>query len=276
MFGDASFHKERLLILVKTYPNPSATYTETVCVAALSQSGELRRLYPVPFRSLNKEQQFKKWQWIEANVKKASYSRSRDYRPESYRIDRDSITCHEIIGTDNHWAQRRFLVENLVIPSFCQLLSSYDKDKPGKYDKTLAIVKAIHPVFIIEDGEPEWTPEEKQKLDQDQAGLFDDKSIKNTLEKIPFTFRYSFCCQDPDCKGHNLMITDWEAAALYRNCKANYGNNWKDKVFEKYGESFVNKDLHLIVGNMQRLPENWLVVGVLPFPSAVARQPLLL
>jgi hypothetical protein len=41
---------ERILILAKTYPSPSAKHTETSCVAGINEAGEPRRLYPVPFR----------------------------------------------------------------------------------------------------------------------------------------------------------------------------------------------------------------------------------
>lgn len=43
---------ERILILAKTYPSPSAQYVETSCVAGISESGAMRRLFPVPFRSI--------------------------------------------------------------------------------------------------------------------------------------------------------------------------------------------------------------------------------
>ena len=45
----ASF-TERVLILCKTYPSPSAKYAETSCVAGMTEDGRLIRLYPVPFR----------------------------------------------------------------------------------------------------------------------------------------------------------------------------------------------------------------------------------
>lgn len=43
---------EELLILTKTYPSPSSKYRETTCVAAINRQGEMRRLFPVPFRLL--------------------------------------------------------------------------------------------------------------------------------------------------------------------------------------------------------------------------------
>jgi hypothetical protein len=55
----ASF-TERVLILCKTYPSPSAKYAETSCVAGMTEDGRLIRLYPVPFRLVSDDQQFKK------------------------------------------------------------------------------------------------------------------------------------------------------------------------------------------------------------------------
>ena len=80
---------ERVLILCKTYPSPSAKYAETSCVAGMTEDGKLIRLYPVPFRLVSDEQQFKKWQWITARFEKARD----DHRPESHRVFVDTIAC---------------------------------------------------------------------------------------------------------------------------------------------------------------------------------------
>lgn len=57
-----AFQRTRILILCKTYPSPSAKNVETSCVAGMTTDGRLLRLYPVPFRLLNDQSQFKKWQ----------------------------------------------------------------------------------------------------------------------------------------------------------------------------------------------------------------------
>jgi hypothetical protein len=72
---------ERILILAKTYPSPSAQYVETSCVAGISENGGMRRLFPVPFRMVEDGQQFKKWQWIDVRVEKAN----KDHRPAGQR-----------------------------------------------------------------------------------------------------------------------------------------------------------------------------------------------
>lgn len=56
-------HTERLLILTKTYPAPSAKHREISCVAAINGDGQFRRLYPLPFRLLEGDLKFKKWEW---------------------------------------------------------------------------------------------------------------------------------------------------------------------------------------------------------------------
>ena len=48
-----------ILILVKTYPEISRKYTETVCTAGiLADSKEMVRLYPIRFRYLEGRHQF--------------------------------------------------------------------------------------------------------------------------------------------------------------------------------------------------------------------------
>ena len=82
----------KVLITVKTYPIPSATYDELVCTAGVTEAGDFIRLYPINFRDLPFSQQYKKYQWIEVEVEKHT---RRDARKESYRPDCDSI---QILG----------------------------------------------------------------------------------------------------------------------------------------------------------------------------------
>ena len=98
------FQRTKILILCKTYPSPSAKHVETSCVAGMTTDGRLLRLYPVPFRLLNDQSQFRKWQWIEADIEK---SRD-DHRPESHRIRADTISIlGDPIPTRHSWTARR-------------------------------------------------------------------------------------------------------------------------------------------------------------------------
>jgi hypothetical protein len=74
--------KEKILIAVKTYPVLSGKYTELACTAGFRENGSWIRLYPVPFRLLDHDRRYKKYQWVEVDV-----ARNRgDQRPGSYRV----------------------------------------------------------------------------------------------------------------------------------------------------------------------------------------------
>src|SRR5436190_17633006 len=73
--------KERILITVKTYPTLSRKYGETVCTAGVREDGSWVRLYPVPFRRLDEEQQYAKFDWVECRVGR----NTSDPRPETFR-----------------------------------------------------------------------------------------------------------------------------------------------------------------------------------------------
>lgn len=103
---------ERILILAKTYPSPSAQHVETSCVAGINEHGAMRRLYPVPFRLIEEGQKFKKWQWIEVRVEKAS----KDHRAESHKLYVDTIICGDVIDTKKQWNARWPWIEKL--PTF--------------------------------------------------------------------------------------------------------------------------------------------------------------
>jgi hypothetical protein len=71
----------RILITVKTYPTISKVHQdEFVCTAGFNENGEWVRLYPIPFRRLDYISQYKKYDWIEIDVKK----HRTDWRPETY------------------------------------------------------------------------------------------------------------------------------------------------------------------------------------------------
>ncbi|GAH02492.1 unnamed protein product, partial [marine sediment metagenome] len=78
----------RVLITVKAYPNPSKTYGETVCCAGIDiDTPQWVRLYPIPFRDLDRSKKFKKYTVIKVRCWKAHD----DHRVESYKVDADTI-----------------------------------------------------------------------------------------------------------------------------------------------------------------------------------------
>ncbi len=54
-----NFETKKVLVTVKTYPNPSRKYQETVCVAGIDLDTKTWiRLYPIKFRDLEANKQF--------------------------------------------------------------------------------------------------------------------------------------------------------------------------------------------------------------------------
>ena len=91
-----------VLITVKTYPNPSKKYQETVCVACVTKEEGWVRLYPITFRKLIHGQQFKKYQMVHLRMQKHE-----DSRPESFRPDQESFRLGAVLPTTHTWQARK-------------------------------------------------------------------------------------------------------------------------------------------------------------------------
>jgi len=118
----------------------------------------MRRLYPVPFRMIETENQFKKWQWIGATIEKATT----DHRPESHRLYSDTITCGDVLDRKQKWASRRVWLKK--IPAFEDLDSIDTQSTSDRISLALARPKQLLELEIIPDDKPDWTEEERGKL----------------------------------------------------------------------------------------------------------------
>lgn len=263
----------RVLITVRTYPTPANKGAETSCTAAVTDSGKWIRLFPVPYRSLSRDKQFKKYQWIEAELKRARG----DPRPESHNISIDTIKLRESVPTTNDWAQRKTILKPLMRPSMCAIR----KERDEREHPTLGLFRPrlIKRLIISPVDRPDWTPAQRAILRQKSFG-FDAKAPKEELEKIPFDFFYEFVCDDPGCRrGHKMSCTDWEMAEAYRKWKKDYGARWEAPFRQRFEGEMINRfDTHFFVGTMHAHPKNWIIVGLfyppkpkpLPLFSALA------
>jgi hypothetical protein len=230
--------KKKILITVKTYPTPSTKYDELVCTAGITENGEWIRLYPVSFRKLAYDNQYKKYDWIEHIVER----REEDFRKESFKpIGAGNIVGH--INTDNNWAERKALIlgKLRLYTNMKKLIS--DSKSPNFI--SLALFKPTKILdFIYEKQDPNWSIEESKQLD-----LFEPNNFKR-VEKLPFKFKYVF--EDETGKISKLMITDWETGALFLRYKKDYLLACK-KVKEKYFNDFANKkDLYFFLGTTKQ------------------------
>jgi hypothetical protein len=258
--GGHEKQKLKVLITVKTYPIPSKKYDELVCTAGVTETGDFIRLYPINFRDLPFSQQYKKYQWIEVVAEK---HRGRDVRKESYRPDCDSIrTLGEPIKSNpGNWAER---ARYALAKKSRSMEDLYDQQKADRTSLGVFRPKKVHDLVISAD-DPDWKPSFKAALQQ--ARLWDDRTVsKEPPRKVPFKFHYQFECDDSRCKGHRMMIEDWEVGALFWRLvdKGLSHKDAADKVREKFlGELCgPDKDTHFFVGTILAHPKTWVVIGV--------------
>lgn len=265
--------RERLLILVKTYPTLSTKYGETVCTAAIREDGSWVRLYPVPFRRLGETEQYKKYDWLECRIVR----NTQDRRPESYRPADDSeLQAIGHIGTQDQWRERRKIVlgKAKVSHTLDELIHGAKQN-----EISLAVFKPAKVIDFIAEREDsrEWDPKKLSAMRAhiDQLSLFDDNEWRKTFKvipKLPYKFSYRF--EDSNGQRSQLQILDWEIGALFWNCL------WRDqsqneqaaieKVRSKYFDEFNTKDLHFFLGTTLQFhsvaPNPWLIIGVFPAP----------
>jgi hypothetical protein len=237
--------KKRVLIVVRTYPVPATKSIEASCTAGITAEGEWIRLFPIPYRLMDQEKRFSKWQWIEVSALRAT----NDPRPESYKLNVDTTEPGEMVGPQDGWRARRQLIEPLRRPSMCRIRAERD----GRGYPPLGFFRP-HRInrLIIEPTDANWSQGQLDTLRQ--SSLF-DKAPAQTLEKIPFDFSYELRCGDADCKGHTMMCTDWEMAQSYRSWRRTYGNGWEAKFRQRYEAEMVEKnDTHFFVGTIHQHP----------------------
>jgi len=258
---------KRALIVVRTYPTPAQQGIEVSCTAAITVSGEWLRLFPVPYRFLDPDKRFRKYQWVDVTVSKAS-----DHRIESYKIENNGIAIvTEPLPTDHGWRARREIIEPLVKPSLCWLQRERDRCQ----FPTLGIFKPkqIRRLVMEREPQPEWSEAELQILRR--RTLFNETpSPKTELVKVPFKFSYDFDCDDAECRGHRLMCSDWEMGESWRKWQGEYRDKWETAFREKYEAHMIQDcDTHFYVGTVHKNPRSWIIVGLF-YPPKPAATPL--
>lgn len=243
----------KVLIAVKTYPAISTKYGETVCTAGITEEGKWIRIYPLPFRKINRENRFKKYEWIELELRR----NTNDFRPESYRpINYQEIkTIGEIKSDGDTWDERRKIVLRKVYTNLEQLIAEA-KDK--NICTSLATFKPKKILdFTYEKTDREWGTKQIQYLESEkqQANLFESEEedeIENfeVVDKVPYKFKFKF--MDDTGKTSNLMIEDWEIGMLYWNCLKTHNGNEQlacEDVKKKYFDDFAKtKDYYFFLG----------------------------
>lgn len=271
-----TIERKRIFILVKAYPTVSKHYRETVCTAGITESGSWVRLYPVRFRMLEDNKKYKKYTWINVDVKR----NDSDFRIESYRPDTDSIIIEpeipKIKGKVDWETRKHIILDNQKI--YTNLTELITEARTTK--KSLAVFKPTEIFsFDAEECDSEWDEETLAYIEAEERqlklpGIAEDIKDIRLAEKIPYRFSYTFA----DDTGHKstLMIEDWETGMLYLNCRKYKGDEQSaiEDMRKKYIDDFAQtKDVYLFLGttlkhhNTSKNP--FIIVGVFhpPFPK---------
>jgi hypothetical protein len=261
----SGYTREKILIWAKTYPELSSRYLETVCTAGLLPSGNPLRLYPIPYRYLGSEkEQFSLYQWITADIQK----KRDDYRPESFRIDCDSIQLGEVIpATQDEWGKRaEFIFRD---PSWH--FDSVDDLQNAQKEKGTSIgvvaPREIKKVEIIARSEEDAKSFE-QKLNEvkkiheakrAQINMFEQAipPEMKTLEFLKSRVHVSWLCYNPTCDGHRMQVLDWGLCELQRR-------DGDEKALKRMKElcRLDIYDLKFFLGNLFLHPASFLIVGM--------------
>jgi hypothetical protein len=255
-----------VLVLVKAYPQPSAKYTESVCVAGLRVDGpklEWVRLYPVQFRLLQGGRQFGKYDIIRVRVRKPT---SGDTRRESFTPIQETIEKLGHLESKRGWASRIPYIEQVRVESMCELQRRQQEDgtslgvfRPAEFTK-----------FEITPTSPDWDAGRQAALGQ--GNLLCD-SPKLPLEKIPFDFHYSFSCDDASCNGHRMSMIDWELGQNYRQTAGRPEDERLKLLMERWRDDVCGpmRDIHFFAGNIAKRQKTFVLLGAFwpPKPKVV-------
>ena len=253
------YEPKRLLVVVKTYPNPSRNYVETVCCAGVDlTTGRWVRMYPITFRRLAGKQ-FGKYQVIECQAVKPTS----DLRPESLHIDQDTIT---LVGPPMPAGPKGWRRRMEILPDPAQSVEAVLATQAAD-GTSLAMVRPKEVKgLVIEKAQP-WQEKQKAYLRQQHLDLGEATSRQlRELEQIPYTFSYRFTCDDDRCQiVHELQVLDWEIGESYRRWSRE-GGDWEAAIRERYEEDLPARDLHFVLGNLAKRQHTFVIIGLVRPP----------
>lgn len=249
------WEEKSILVFIKTYPEYSSRYTETVCTGGIvADSKKLIRLYPIAYRYLSGEKQFKKYQWIKGAIRKST----EDNRPESFNIKNESLELGRVLGTREYWRERKkwVLSKSNVYDSLESLLDAQEENQTS-----MGLIKPKEiSNFVIRGKTSKAMEEERQKKKSimNQLDMFRDKI---DLEILAVDFYLKFRCNNRSCTGHEISILDWEIAELYRKIKNRAG--WETKLRDKVLQGICgrDRDTYLVMGNMIKRRSTFCILG---------------
>lgn len=243
--------KEQLLVLAKAAPEISKKYEHLICVAGITDKGEWRRVYPIPWRIFWKtsNKNFKKKFWIEYELESDEPS---DYRPESRKIKFETIRPLREASFSE--------IETLLKSKLSRI---EDIEGKGPKVQSLGVVKPEMLDFTSISNKHYGKLVEKKS----QLTLSGTSAVKLDIPEQKYQYIFK---DDVLGRTHKCLCEDWELGALHRNCLEYVkAGKYKDKaeMFEKIKKKFLldmkeKGHIYFIVGSHYRFP-TYMIIGVI-------------
>jgi len=230
---------ERILVLVRAIPEKSERYGYSICVAGLNEKSEWRRLYPFKFSYGQKLVDFGKKDLINVTLADPDNDKRRESR---------KVTTHENLKSP--------LNDEEILQRIIPLVSSIEK--LNKEDASLGVIKPELTGIDVKINSTEIYD------GQTYFSVAGDYLEKREKVKMPVDLRYQFKCKDePDCKGHNIILIDWELNELARNVMRNEKDKKiiEDKIKNKFFDFMKTRDLYFFMGTHFRY-STWIIIGL--------------
>jgi hypothetical protein len=237
----------RVLITVKASPEPSKTYGDTVCVAGIRLSdsaNEWVRIYPVAFRHLNSDKQFRKYEIIRVDLHRSS----RDTRLESYRPNWE--TLHRESSKPLAPRARGPILERMIGPTMCGMRSAVEQDRAAP-SLGLVEVRELGSLRFEEHGP--WSDAQIRNMQQamSQPDILGEVDTAPILTPPRYKVKYRYRCASENCRGHEQRILDWEMNALQYHSRHLDDSALKSVIERKFHTEMWNSAVRtcFFVGN---------------------------
>lgn len=254
---DSEQHIE-LMVNCKTYPAVSRRYVETVCTGGVDADGNFIRLYPVPFRFLDSENQYKRWDVIRVRV----YRDSKDKRPESWHLLPG--TTPEVIEQITTDRKRWDWMKNTVHPS------TQSMEENGV---TNGIVEIEPMKLYYEPDKKEWTPGQLNVIQQ--GDLFATKEqLKSIADRVPWQFRLKYREKHTGREADGKVLA-WSYYQGFRRALQRERNEEAalETIIDKIKKSIFNPDksVFAILGTHSRFG-HWMISALYHLDTAIIKK----
>lgn len=244
-----------LLVNCKTYPAVSKKYVETVCTGGVQASGEFVRLYPVPFRLLDSEERYERWEIIRVRV----YRDTKDTRPESWHLMPGTpIERVKTLKT----AKKRWEWMRETIHS-----SSQEMESKGVTNGCVQ----IEPIELYWKADPkEWTAVQRQVIEQRDL-YASEEQMSVIAERVPYEFRLKYReIGNPTEFDNKVLSWSYYQGFLRERNRVGSDKEAMETIANKIRKSIFDPDrcVFAILGTHSRFG-HWMISGLYYVPRKV-------